>query len=85
MRATVFYNIKCDYERWLCHSDFGGTALNDLKTKTQLELYLPYVSWSSMLYNQIRRQDSNIYGILKSLLPASENGCEVFRSLIMMQ
>lgn len=36
MRATVFYNIKCDYERWLCHSDFGGTALNDLKTKTSI-------------------------------------------------
>lgn len=38
-----------------------------------------------MLYNQIRRQDSNICGILKTLIPATENGCEVFRLLVMMQ
>lgn len=38
-----------------------------------------------MLYNKIRCQDANICEILKSLIPATENGCEVFRSLVMMQ
>jgi hypothetical protein len=38
-----------------------------------------------MLYKQIRRQDSKNIGILKSLITATENGCEVFRSLVMMQ
>lgn len=36
MRATVFYNIKCDYNRWRCHSaivPLAVSALNDLKTK----------------------------------------------------
>lgn len=38
-----------------------------------------------MLYKQIRRQDYIIVGILKSLITATENGCDVFRSLVMMQ
>lgn len=26
MRATVFYNIKCDYNRWRCRSAVGGLS-----------------------------------------------------------
>ncbi|HHC0927561.1 TPA: IS3 family transposase, partial [Klebsiella pneumoniae] len=26
MRATVFYNIKCDYNRWRCHSAVGSLS-----------------------------------------------------------
>ena len=26
MRETVFYNIKCDYNRWRCHSAVGSLS-----------------------------------------------------------
>ncbi len=40
MRETVFYNIKCDYNRWRCHSavvPLAVSALNYLKTKTLIK------------------------------------------------